>query len=574
MTADQGTNVCKTRNEILKEIGRIYASCAGIPEPGKTRIINEAVGRLINFIPGANEEIVVSLVASSFLVEEEEKFQKALTELRSTLQTMKYDVTNFPKEVVNLFQTHGLLTRPEMSGRALEKNQILTTVVTHYMSHMAELGVTSASSLRELYYLLHAICLVMEGIPKNIYCQDWTLPTMLHFPENVTECCTIVEMFDHCQYLSKVEDSEENSSRKLILTFIAQYCMRYATLGANPNVQQLCHVLRDCSFLLMAFPVPKSKLQPVPELLPRPEMPGQAPILQQSSGEDAKPNQQVCQPEPNTESDRPVANITDKNKAEDIENFFKALKDDKTWSDNQTWHYKLECAIKNNPVYIVQEIFDRAPDNQLKMSMVEKLYLVKCSLESRKANMARFLLQKLDIDKHTMNNCDLKWGNLCKFDSYLCKELVEKFDLSVSCFENKHDIIQLGQLEVMLWIANRFNLNRHSVDGSVSSIYVEVLGSLRTSTPKVFAEFIKIVSDMVDERFKRTFLGPQNNILFDCFKFSKMEQFDFLVRHFKMNQAMLWEFFKKVVEKTSTHYADANNLQHVLKLIQQQDPKL
>lgn len=254
--------------------------------------------------------------------------------------------------------------------------------------------------------------------------------------------------------------------------------------------------------------------------------------------------------------------ITDDNKSQDIAAFFAECQCGK---GAQFWHNKLDDAVKKHGTHIVDAIFARAPSNDLHMSMTQKMNILKTSLKAKKADMARTLIRVFDLDAHTMQaSCDeTKWGELANFDSVLCRELIEQFDLPKSCFKDENALLRIEDLPTLKWVVDRFGFNKRELSGQ--GIYGTVCKALQSKSLEEFCLFIKIVHDMVDDNFRELFTKKNDaNILLDCIKLGKLAHFNYLRQKFKLNPTVLQRAFKTLVEQTPAHDLDTDTLKTFL----------
>lgn len=246
--------------------------------------------------------------------------------------------------------------------------------------------------------------------------------------------------------------------------------------------------------------------------------------------------------------------ISDKNRVEDIELYFNSIVVDKL--DSKTALSLLSGAVSDQPMYIVQEIFVRIPSEKLKMTMNQKLGLLERGLRAKKTETVRFLVAQFEIDAKSMNDSPIKWGTLSAYDVDLCQELIERFDLSRVCFATLDDVLKIDDTHILKWIVHRFgfDITKESLNSKV--VYELVALSLRHATPAIFAEHIAVVASVVNDAFKKEYLGSEidkANLLKDCFDAGKMEQFDALVKHFQVDQYTLTCLAKRIIANIPVH---------------------
>lgn len=253
-----------------------------------------------------------------------------------------------------------------------------------------------------------------------------------------------------------------------------------------------------------------------------------------------------------------LATIVDKNKADDIDLFFAD-------TEKLDWKSRLEVAIeKKHPLYIMQEIFKRAPTDTLKMAMSKKLAIVATSLTVKRSDLARFFLDEFSIDVENMQNSPIKWGDLSAYDSNLCKELIERFDLPESCFTDCTHVFVVSHLPTLRWIVERFKLGTIKVDTNFPKYYDIVHAILRENTPTLFEAFMEIFCTVISQKFGRIYANADENrnLLRDCFNSGKMEQFDCLVKCFRVPDITLRELFKNIVIHTLPQALDFDTFKH------------
>jgi hypothetical protein len=253
--------------------------------------------------------------------------------------------------------------------------------------------------------------------------------------------------------------------------------------------------------------------------------------------------------------------ITKKNKEDDIEAYFE---DCQKAQGISFWQSKLESAIDKQGTHIVEAIFARVPKSSLTMTMEKKLHMLKKSLESKKADMARTLLVKFDLDVHTMQiSCGkFQWGDLTNFDSALCQEFIERFDLSRACFSGAREILSIESMQTLQWVVQRFGLDKR--DLPAHCIYSAVLTKLRHTTPEEFCLFMNIAHDMVMDGFRDTFVNEHDNILIDCIVTGRLPQFNYLKHLYKLNAGVLQKTFRVLVKHTSTATFNKDTIQTFL----------
>jgi len=259
--------------------------------------------------------------------------------------------------------------------------------------------------------------------------------------------------------------------------------------------------------------------------------------------------------------------IVDKNKADEIDLFFAG-------TGKAAWLDILDVAVER-PLYIVQEVFKRAPEGSLKMTMSRKMAIVATCLSTKKSDLARFFLNEFAIDVKSMQDrCTaVKWGDLSTYDSGMCKELIERFDLPKTCFTDYTKVLSIGSMTTLQWVIERFQLDTVKVEDELQSYYDIFRGVLRANNPEVFEMFIENFCTLVNSlKFGRIYVNADEsrNLLRDCYNLHKMEQFDCLVKHFKTPDFTLLELFKSIVGQTPSRALDPRTFKYFFPCLAQQ----
>jgi hypothetical protein len=303
-------------------------------------------------------------------------------------------------------------------------------------------------------------------------------------------------------------------------------------------------------------------------------------------GDATLPVKSLPEPKSTPTSDAPVSpkKITEKNKQDDIDLYFSKIRlggsidpanaasSDwvKLYSGNMTtvdWNDKLTEAVKTQPAHVVDQIFVRAGDHIL-MSMKDKIQLLVECMKRERADTARVLLDRFDMDADSMVQSGIKWGQWAHCKPHFCRELIERFDLPRSAVVSTFtELLEIKNMACLRWIIDRYNLSTHGCRASLET-YRIIKDKLHQGPPDVFACYTEIFSGMVSQEFAPQFVNDKHdgNLLMDCLLSGKLTQFDFLIKHFQVNKGTLQNLFKCIVVNNPANHWDPNLLMHVLEL--------
>jgi len=239
---------------------------------------------------------------------------------------------------------------------------------------------------------------------------------------------------------------------------------------------------------------------------------------------------------------KPPLVIAEKNKQDDIDLYFSDPTNnpgsvgEQGLSGYRDLFQQLATVIKNHPVHIVQEVIARFAQHSLeqKLYMHQKITLINESLNVKKSDTARFLLNHFEMDVHTMQSscATIKWGDLTAYDPELCREIIESFDLPKSCFSECFDLQKIKTPDVLDWLISRFELCAHKNATTSFKYYEMTLQAIRHYNLGPFVLFTEMLAPVVDEAFKKFFI---ESLLRECIVREHMDHFDALAQSFNID---------------------------------------
>lgn len=500
-------------------------------------------------------------------------------------QSMDINDTNFPNDVVSLLDKHELLFAipmpPPKETQIQYRKGILGHVCFYFVHFVAK---ESQIKFQDIYHFLRDFsklllrlhdCANMLGAPdyqpkqpksKQDMSDLCKLMDTLFFPKNdLQQCAALVDLLESCGYFAPLPQTASEAQihlRNSILSKMAHYRFGFIVI---PGSLVLLDLLREVSFTLdQGQPENKVTAQALSvtsicnKVFEKVKEAGQGKD-EAGQGNVEAGHEDVLGTAGSEKDLKALDCISEKNKAQDI----KALFSEPCFN----WSRLLNDAIKTRPVYIVEEIFARAPKEEFGVSTCAILSLVALSLQSKKSDITRFLLSKFEMDVDTMQHCQThKWGTLSSYDADLCKELIERFNLGVSCFAHVSDLLRIHNVSVVRFLVERFNLNNRATKFD-SNFYQVMRHVLMTWFTKDFVEWLQIARSVLDDTIKLWFVSTSENIMVDCIKLGDMQRFNDIILLFHVNQALLYKGFKVAVEVTPEYLLDINMLRAILKII-------